>query len=90
MTNKLLQAENTALLIGGKVDTDIRGRQAYGFGDERDASGGGAVGHGGGGSGANGVLRIYPKSGYVTAVLANLDPEAAMDVSEFLDLRLPR
>jgi len=34
-------------------------------------------------------LKIYPKSGYVVAVLANLDPPAAQRVSEFLDTRLP-
>jgi hypothetical protein len=38
----------------------------------------------------NGDLRIYPKSGYVVAVLANLDPPAAQRLSEFLDYRLPR
>lgn len=38
----------------------------------------------------NGDLRIYPKSGYVVAVLANLDPPAADRISEFLDSRLPQ
>jgi hypothetical protein len=38
----------------------------------------------------NGDLRIYPKSGYVVAVLANLDPPAAGRVAEFLDARLPQ
>jgi hypothetical protein len=37
----------------------------------------------------NGDLRIYPESGYVVAVLANLDPPAAGRVSEYLDPRLP-
>jgi hypothetical protein len=31
----------------------------------------------------NGDLRIYPRSGYVVAVLANLDPPAAQRVAEF-------
>ena len=37
----------------------------------------------------NGDLRIYPKSGYVVAVLANLDPPAAEQITEDLDGRLP-
>ena len=47
------------------------------------------MGHGGGAPGMNGDLRIYPQSGYVVAVLSNLDPPAAGAVSNFLDLRLP-
>ena len=54
------------------------------------ANGVGAVGHGGGAPGMNGELRIYPKSGYVVAVLSNLDPPAASQVAGFLDLRLPK
>jgi hypothetical protein len=38
----------------------------------------------------NGDLRIYPKSGFVVAVLANLDPPAAQNVSEYVDFQLPR
>jgi hypothetical protein len=38
----------------------------------------------------NGDLRIYPKSGFVIAVLANVDPPAAQRVTEYLDARLPR
>ena len=34
-------------------------------------------------------LRIYPKSGYVVAVLANIDPPAAEQSREYLDPRLP-
>ena len=90
MNDKLLNSENTALLIRGTVKSDHGGRQAYGFGDWRDADGAGPVGHGGGGPGANSVLNIYPKSGYVTVVLANRDPEAAMEVSSFLNVRLPK
>ena len=32
----------------------------------------------------NGDLRIYPKSGYVVATLANIDPPAAQRVSEWV------
>jgi D-alanyl-D-alanine carboxypeptidase len=89
MGHKLLNAEYTQLLITGKVDSGGGGRYAYGFEDGRK-DGVGAVGHGGGAPGMNGDLRIYPQSGYVVAVLANLDPPAAQQISAFLDLRLPK
>ena len=34
-------------------------------------------------------LQIFPDSGYVVAVLANVDPPAAQRVSEFIGLRVP-
>jgi hypothetical protein len=37
----------------------------------------------------NGELRIYPDSGYVIAVLANMDPPAATRVADFIGERLP-
>jgi len=37
----------------------------------------------------NGDLEIDPHSGYVVAVLANLDPPAATRISEFMANRLP-
>jgi CubicO group peptidase (beta-lactamase class C family) len=89
MRHQLLNVENTELLITGKVDSGGGRRYAYGFEDGRKGSTG-AVGHSGGAPGMNGDLRIYPQSGYVVAVLANLDPPAAQQVSEFLDLRLPQ
>ena len=46
-------------------------------------------GHGGGAPGMNGDLKIYPGSGYVIAVLANLDPPAATRISAFIAERLP-
>jgi D-alanyl-D-alanine carboxypeptidase len=63
---------------------------AYGFEEERGKDGAGAVGHSGGAPGMNGDLRIQPQSGYVVAVLSNLDPPAAGQVSSFIDLRLPK
>jgi D-alanyl-D-alanine carboxypeptidase len=89
MGHKLLNAEYTQLLITGKVDSGGGNKYAYGFEDGRK-DGVGAVGHGGGAPGMNGDLRIYPQSGYVVAVLSNLDPPAAQQVSAFLDLRLPK
>lgn len=51
--------------------------------------GSGFVGHNGGSPGMNGDLRIYPRSGYVTIALANVDPPAADAVTELLDASLP-
>jgi D-alanyl-D-alanine carboxypeptidase len=89
--HKLLGPDATKLLITGKAEASLTpgARYAYGFEDARDADGNGWVGHGGGAPGMNGDLRIYPKSGYVVAVLANLDPPAAQVISEYLDARLP-
>jgi D-alanyl-D-alanine carboxypeptidase len=89
LRRKLLNTEYTDLLLLGKVDAGEGRRYAYGFEDKRK-DGEGSVGHGGGAPGMNGDLRIYPKSGYIIAVLSNLDPPAARQVSQFLDLRLPR
>lgn len=88
MGNLLLDAEHTNLLITGKIDAGTGRMYAYGFEDGR-RNGAGAVGHGGGAPGMNGDLRIYPQTGYVVAVLSNLDPPAAQQVSAFLEPRLP-
>jgi D-alanyl-D-alanine carboxypeptidase len=87
--HKLLSPDTTKLLITGKVNAGPGARYAYGFEDARDADGNGWVGHGGGAPGINGDLKIYPESGYVVAVLANIDPPAAQRISEYLDPRLP-
>jgi D-alanyl-D-alanine carboxypeptidase len=92
LSHKLLSPDATKLLITAKEETQpgpLGGRYAYGFEDARDAHGNGWVGHGGGAPGMNGDLRIYPKSGYVVAVLANTDPPAAQRIAEYLDPRLP-
>jgi D-alanyl-D-alanine carboxypeptidase len=89
MNHKLLSPASTELLITGKVALVPGIRYAFGFADSRDKDGNGWVGHGGGAPGMNGDLRIYPKSGYVVVVLANLDPPAAQRISDYLDPRLP-
>ena len=89
VSHKLLSPDSTKRLITGKVETGPGARYAYGFEDARDADGNGWVGHGGGAPGINGDLKIYPRSGYVVAVLANIDPPAAQRISEHLDPRLP-
>ena len=67
---------------------DLPGLQKYGFEDARK-DGAGSVGHAGGAPGMNGDLRIYPKSGYVIAVLSNLDPPAATQLADFIVAALP-
>jgi D-alanyl-D-alanine carboxypeptidase len=89
LDHELLSPDATELLVTGKVASFPGARYAYGFDDARDADGNGSVGHGGGAPGMNGDLRIFPKSGYVVAVLANMDPPAAQRISEYLDHRLP-
>jgi D-alanyl-D-alanine carboxypeptidase len=89
LRNKLLSHDSTKLLITGQMNTAPGVKYAYGFEDARDANGNDWVGHGGGAPGMNGDLKIYPKSGYVVAVLANMDPPAAERISEYLDPRLP-
>jgi CubicO group peptidase (beta-lactamase class C family) len=89
LSHTLLDADSTELLITGKEESGPGARYGYGFEDSRDEEGNGSVGHGGGAPGMNGDLRIFPKSGYVVAVLANLDPPAAQRISDYLGSRLP-
>jgi D-alanyl-D-alanine carboxypeptidase len=89
LNHELLSPEYTELLITAKVESGPGAGYAYGFHDGRDADGNGFVGHGGGAPGMNGDLRIYPKSGYVVVVLANMDPPVAQRISDYLDPRLP-
>ena len=88
--NERLANGETPLMLAartGKVDAMPGVRYAYGFMDaNRD---GPWFGHGGGAPGMNGELRIYPDSGYVIAVLANMDPPAASRVADFIGERQP-
>ena len=85
--NKLLDAHYTKLLTTGKPGTPDNS-YAYGFGDHK-IGGVRCFGHGGGAPGMNGQLEICPGSGYVVAVLANMDPPAATKESDFVTNRLP-
>jgi len=87
--HQLLSPDSTRLLITGKVDAAPGIRYAYGFVDWRDIEENGSVGHSGGAPGMNGDLRVYPQSGYITVVLANMDPPAAGRIATWLDARLP-
>ena len=75
------------LLTAGKVDA-IGGRYAYGF-VERHVNGVRSFGHGGNAPGMDADLEMFPESGYVVAVLANVDAPAAQRASEFVINRLP-
>ena len=85
--HKLLNEHYSDLLTTGKVDAG-GGKYAYGFSDHV-ADGVRWFGHGGGAPGMNGDLKIFPQSGYVIAILANMDPPAASRISEFIAQRLP-
>jgi CubicO group peptidase (beta-lactamase class C family) len=88
LNHKLLDAQHTELLTTGKVETGGGDKYAYGMMD-RTSNGVRSFGHGGGAPGMNGDLTIYPESGYVVAVVANLDPPAASRVATFIGNRLP-
>ena len=85
--HKLLNAEFTDLLTTGKVDARAA-RYAFGFEDQM-INRIRCFGHGGGAPGMNGDLEICPGPGYVIAVLSNMDPPAAGQVSTFISNRLP-
>jgi CubicO group peptidase (beta-lactamase class C family) len=87
--NKLLDAHYTELLTTGHTQIVEGEKYAYGFMDKTEA-GVRSFGHGGGAPGMNGDLRIYPASGYVIVVLANLDPPAASRPADFIGNRLPQ
>jgi CubicO group peptidase (beta-lactamase class C family) len=72
----------------GLVATPSGEKYAYGFGDNV-ANGVRSFGHSGGAPGMNGDLEIFPQSGYVVAVLSNLDPPAAQRISAFIAARVP-
>src|SRR5882724_698107 len=86
--HKLLDAHYTELLTTGKMDTGNGDKYAYGFMD-RTQGGVRNFGHGGGAPGMNGELAVYPQSGYVVTVLANIDPPAAGRIAAFIGNRLP-
>lgn len=86
--NKLLDSKHTDLLLAGKVDRPGAGKYSYGF-MYSETHGVHCYGHGGGAPGMNGDLTFCPKSGYIIAVLANVDPPAAQRAANFVASRLP-
>jgi len=88
--HKLLDAQHTEMLTTGKVNTPRGTKYAFGFMDDNSDTTMRHFGHGGGAPGMNGALEIYPRDGYVIAVLSNLDPPAAGRISDFVCDRLPK
>ncbi|MBI3668029.1 MAG: beta-lactamase family protein [Acidobacteria bacterium] len=87
--HKLLNAQYTQIVTTGKKATPPGNAQyAYGF-EDATTDGVRSIGHGGGAPGMNGDLKIYPDSGYVVAVLSNIDPPAAGRIADFIGARLP-
>ena len=78
------------LLTTGRQDDLDEGSAYYAYGfEDKIVNGTRCFGHGGGAPGMNGDLQICPGSGYVVAVLANMDPPAARRISDFITSRMP-
>lgn len=88
LSHKLLDAQYTDMMTTGKVAMGPNIKYGFGFGD-RTINGERCFGHNGGAPGMNGDLEICPDSGYVVAVLSNLDPPAAGRIADFITNRLP-
>jgi CubicO group peptidase (beta-lactamase class C family) len=86
--HKLLDAAHTEMLVKPKANRPGGDSYGYGFGVNNE-NGMACFGHGGGAPGMNGELKICPESGYVIAVLANLDPPAAQRAADLVAARLP-
>jgi len=85
--NKLLDAQHTKLMTTGKVANPF-GLDGYGFGVQT-INGNQCFGHNGSSRGVNGDLEICLNSSYTIVALANIDPPAAEQVSQFIIGRLP-
>jgi len=84
--NKFLDAQHTKLMTTGRVATPF-GLDAYGFGVQT-INGNQCFGHNGSSRGVNGDLEMCLNSSYAIVVLANMDPPAAEQVSQFVIGRL--
>lgn len=87
------RALETGKLLSDKLRQEATTPQkpgpGYGYGFQSSARPARHYGHGGGAPGMNGDLRIFPDSGYVVTVLANLDPPSAGRLADFVVARLP-
>ena len=84
--NKLLDAHYTKLVTTAQVATPF-GHDAFGFGVQT-FNGNQCFGHNGSSRGVNGDLEMCLDSSYIVVVLANVDPPAAEQVSQFITDRL--
>lgn len=86
LSNRLLNKENTALYITGKVKYD-RGSYAYGMSTDT-LNGHPVFGHTGGHYGIANELMIFPDLGYTVVILTNGEVENYWEVSHFIKSRL--
>lgn len=88
---KLIKLDLLAQMTSKQVsDPQMPASTSYGFGMMiSDEPQGKRFGHGGGAPGMNGELRIYPRTGTIVVVLANLDPPTATRVADFFDESMP-
>jgi D-alanyl-D-alanine carboxypeptidase len=84
--NKLLDAQHTKLMTTARASNPF-GSDAYGFGVQT-INGNQCFGHNGSGRGVNGDLEMCLNSNYAVVVLANIDPPAAEQASQFIIGRL--
>ncbi len=86
--NKLLSAKDTRLLLTPSGTQGGGERYGLGFGIDQESSGV-CFGHSGGSPGQAAILEICPQAGYTMVWLANVDPPAALPVTDYLLHRLP-
>jgi len=77
--NRLVNAELTEKITGGKVDTPMGAKYGYGFIDEM-IDGKSVRGHSGGAPGINSYLNIFWDGSYTVIVQGNYDPPAAQEL----------
>ena len=84
----LLSARDTQLLLTPSGAQGGGERYGLGFGIEREPSGV-CFGHSGGSPGQAAMMEVCPQAGYTIVWLANVDPPAALLLTEYLLHRLP-
>lgn len=87
-SGQLLKEDGVHLLTTARVDT-AAGHYGYGF-DIRSINGVECFGHDGGAPGMSGELQICPAIGLVAATLENIDPPAALQMTDFITSRAPK
>lgn len=89
---KFARALRSGKLLSADLLAEATRRQTpwYGYGFfVADVQGMPVYGHGGGASGMNGELRIFPTLDEVVIALANVDPQAATHLVEYYQARMP-
>jgi D-alanyl-D-alanine carboxypeptidase len=90
-SGKLIKPDLFAQMTSKQAsDPEMPPGSGYGFGMMvSEEPQGKRFGHAGGAPGMNGELRVYPRSGTIVVVLANLDPPIATRLADFFDERMP-